>query len=384
MRILVSAIIDVKKAAPNRLHHFLKYLTKNHDITVTCINDSWKAKQVNIESQYKDFHDVLSTLKLRYITEKPISPIKQEIFSPIFLRDVKEFDKEKFDILFNYNTLISGYYLAKKLKIPMVYDIADDLPAMISNSPQVPSYLQGIGKWFGEKMVERTIQQSVKVCAISDVFRINHSISQEKFQIIPNGVDTSLFKKVESSVRDDLNIKSCVVLGYVGVLREWVDLTPVYQVLKKLDDTKLLIVGQEGLYEENREMVRNLGIEDKVIFTGNVPYVDVPKYVAAMDICLIPFKDNAISHNSIPLKLFEYMACEKPVISSSIGGVKNLVGERVLYCDIAEEYDSIIRKYRTQKGSINGISDNREFVKRNYEWDLIGRNLATLFEDLRT
>lgn len=378
MRILVSAIIDVKKAAPNRLHHFLKYLIKNHDITVICLNDSWKAKQVNIESQYKDFHEMLYNIKLKYITEKPISPIQQEIFSPLYIRNFKELEGEKFDILFNYNTLISGYFLAKKLKVPMVYDIADDLPAMIGDSPQIPAFFRGIGKWIGEKMVERTIQQSVKVCAISDVFRTNHSIPKEKFQIIPNGVDTSLFKKVESSVREDLNITSCFVLGYVGVLREWVDLKPVYQVLKNMDNVKILIVGQEGLYEENQEIVRNLGIEDKVIFTGNVPYTDVPKYIAAMDVCLIPFRDNAISHNAIPLKLFEYMACEKPVISTNLDGVKNAVGDRIHYCDKSDDYYSTILNLKNREQPLNSLQNNRKYVENHSEWKSIGISIERI------
>lgn len=381
MKILVSAIIDVKKAAPNRLHHFLKYLSKNHDITVICINDSWKAKQINIESQYKDFYDILSTIKLRYITEKPISPIKQEIFSPIYLRNVKKLEEEKFDILFNYNTLISGYFLAKKLKIPMIYDIADDLPAMIGESLQIPACFRGIGKWIGKVMVNRSIDQAVCISAISDVFQKDYSIPIEKFQIIPNGVDTSLFKRVESTVREDLNIKSCFVLGYVGVLREWVDLTPVYHVLKKLGNTKFLIVGQEGLYEENRKMVKTLGIEDKVIFTGNVPYVDVPQYIEAMDVCLIPFKDNAISHNAVPLKLFEYMACEKPVISTNLEGVKNSVGDRIFYCDKPDDYYSTIKNLQKKEESVNFLQNNRIYIEDHFKWNSIGVLVEQILEE---
>ena len=119
----------------------------------------------------------------------------------------------------------------------------------------------------------------------------------------------------------------------MGVLREWVDLTPVYQVLKKMDNTKLLIVGQEGLFRENQELVKKFGVQDKVIFTGNVPYVRVPEYIAAMDVCLIPFKNNDISHNAVPLKLFEYMACEKPVISSRIAGVQQIAKNNIFYAD---------------------------------------------------
>jgi glycosyltransferase involved in cell wall biosynthesis len=378
MKILIASIIDVKKAAPNRLHHFIKYLSKNHDITVICLNDSWKAKQVNTESQYKDFHEIISNIRVRYITENPISPIRQEIFSPIYIKNIKELHGEKFDVIFNYNTLVLGYFLAKKLNVPLVYDIADDLPAMIGDSPQIPACFRGIGKWIGKIMVNRSIHQAACVCATSDIFRKDYSIPQDKFQILPNGVDTSIFKKVTSSVRKDLGVESDYILGYVGVLREWVDLTPVYQALKKLDATKLLVVGQEGLYQENREMVKNLGIADKVIFTGNVPYADVPKYIAAMDICLIPFKDNDISHNAVPLKLFEYMACEKQVISTNLEGVKESVRDRILYCDKSDEYYSTILKLKKEGSPMNSLQDNRKYIEEHFEWRSMGMSVERI------
>ena len=372
MRILITAIIDIKKTAPNRLHHFIKYLSKNHEVTVICLNDAWKAKQVNVASQYKDFQDIVSRIEVQYITEKNISPIQQEIFSPFYINNISKLRLRKFDVIFNYNSLILGYYLAKRLKIPMVYDIADDLPAMIGESPQIPKILRGIGKRVGNFMINRTIHLSRRVCAISEVFRTEYSIPPEKFQVISNGVDTSIFRNVPSSVRQDLGIDRDFVLGYVGVLREWVDFTPVYLALKNLDNTRLLIVGQEGLYNENRQMVKDMGIEDKVIFTGNVPYADVPKYITAMDVCLIPFRDNAISHNAIPLKLFEYMSCEKPVVSTRLGGVKDSVGERILYCDAADEYHSTIMKLRKERVPMSVLQDNREYVEKYYEWKSIG------------
>jgi glycosyltransferase involved in cell wall biosynthesis len=379
LQILIPAIIDIQKTAPNRLHQFIKELSKKHKITVVCINDFWKAGQVDTGRHYQDFDEILKNIDIMYFTQKKTSPIMQEVFSPLFLRNIPN---NGYDVIFNYNTLISGTYLAQKFNIPMVYDIADDLPAMIGDSPQIPTGLGGIGRWFGEKMVEKTIQHSAKVCAISDIFRTDHSIPEDKFQVVPNGVDTTLFRKVESSIREDLKIKSHFVLGYVGVLREWVDLAPVYQVLPKLDNTKLLVVGQEGLYEENRKMVKDLGIEDKVIFTGNVPYADVPKYIAAMDVCLIPFKDNAISHNAVPLKLFEYMACEKPVISTNLEGVRNAVGDRIFYCDQAEDYYQTIQKFKKDGSPVNSLQINRKYVEEHSEWSAIGKSVEQILGEI--
>lgn len=374
MRILITSIVDLKKTAPNRLHHFIRYLSQKHEVTAICINDWWKASLVDMNKYYQDFKDVLDNIELKYITEKRISPFKQEFLSPrlIKLGNIED----DFDIILNYNTLISGYYIAKKLKLPMIYDLADDLPEMIASSPQIPIFLRPFGKLIGKIMLKRNITIAKRVIGISKTLQDNYSIPDEKFGLVPNGVDTDLFKKVKSDVREMFGLDDCFILGYVGVLREWVDLTPVYRAIKNLEDVKLLIVGEEGMLQKNMEMIRRYGLEDKVIFAGTVPYTKVPEYISAMDVCLIPFKRNAVSQNAVPLKLFEYMACEKPVISTKLKGVMEVVGDTILYADTVNEYVMQIKRLANNPELVEEIGKNgRKFVVENYEWKIIVKKL---------
>lgn len=374
MRILITSIVDLKKTAPNRLHHFIRYLSQKHEVTAICINDWWKASLVDMNKYYQDFKDVLDNIELKYITEKRISPFKQEFLSPSLIK--LENIEDDFDIILNYNTLISGYYIAKKLKLPMIYDLADDLPEMIASSPQIPIFLRPFGKLIGKIMLKRNITIAKRVIGISKTLQDNYSIPDEKFGLVPNGVDTDLFKKVKSDVREMFGLDDCFILGYVGVLREWVDLTPVYRAIKNLEDVKLLIVGEEGMLQKNMEMIRRYGLEDKVIFAGTVPYTKVPEYISAMDVCLIPFKRNAVSQNAVPLKLFEYMACEKPVISTKLKGVMEVVGDTILYADTVNEYVMQIKRLANNPELVEEIGKNgRKFVVENYEWKIIVKKL---------
>jgi glycosyltransferase involved in cell wall biosynthesis len=374
MRILITSIVDLRKTAPNRLHHFIKYLSREHEITAICINDWWKAGLVDTSKYYQDFKEVLDNIEIKYITEKKINPFKQELLSPRLIK-LKSSSKG-FDVILNYNTLISGYYIAKKLNLPMIYDLADDLPEMIANSPQIPKFLRPLGRWIGRSMLKKNIVFARKVTGIAKTLQDNYSIPDEKFELIPNGVNAELFRKVKSDLREWLGLEDCFVLGYVGVLREWVDLTPVYQAIRNLEDVKLLIVGEEGMLKENREIVRRYGVEDKVIFAGTVPYTKVPEYISAMDVCLIPFKHNAISQNAVPLKLFEYMACEKSVISTRLKGVMEVVGNMVLYADTVEEYVMQIRNLANNPDLAEELGRiGREFVIDNYDWRRIVERL---------
>jgi glycosyltransferase involved in cell wall biosynthesis len=281
-----------------------------------------------------------------------------------------------FDVILNYNTLISGYYVTKKLNLPMIYDLADDLPEMIANSSQIPILLRPLGRWIGRSMLKRNIAIAKKVTGITKTLQDNYSIPDEKFELIPNGVDTEVFKKVKGDLRERLGLEDSFVLGYVGVLREWVDLTPVYQAIKNLENVKLLIVGEEGMLKKNREMVRRYGVEDKVIFTGTISYTKVPQYISAMDVCLIPFKHNAISQNAVPLKLFEYMACERPVISTRLKGVMEVVGGMILYADTVDEYITQIRNLLENPDLADELKKNgKKFIEKKYNWKKITKKL---------
>ena len=69
MKILMTSIVDLKKSQHNRPHQFVKYLSKNHEVTVLSINDWWKGGQDNPEGYSSDFDDV-SSLADHWMTGK--------------------------------------------------------------------------------------------------------------------------------------------------------------------------------------------------------------------------------------------------------------------------------------------------------------------------
>lgn len=372
MEILMTSLVDLKKSQHNRPHEFVKYLSKNHDITVLSINDWWKGKQDNHEEYSADFEDIFENIDYHYITHKKIAPILQELS---FTSKMKKLMKYNFDIHYNYNSLISGYKYSKKFKT--VFDLADDVPAMIKSSPQVSRPLKPFAGLLGDIYLKKNIAKSEYVTLTTESLSLSNDIPLEKVKIIPNGVDTENFK-LYTNIKDELEIDGFVV-GYVGVLREWVNFEPIFKILSTLNsEIKLLIVGKEGKYEENIELAKKYHILDRVIFAGSIPYSQVPKYISAMDVCLIPFIPNEISENALPLKLFEYMACEKPVITTPIAPIIKIVGENVLYATSAEDYrekinllyeDSKLRK----KLGIKGRS-----ISEEYSWEKIVLKLDNL------
>ena len=157
------------------------------------------------------------------------------------------------------------------------------------------------------------------------------------------------------------------------MLREWIDLEPVFAALSQIGEDhsniKVLIVGEEGRLKQNKDLSQRYGVSDRLVLTGTVPYNKVPEYISCMDACLIPFKPNEISLNAVPLKLFEYMACEKPVICSKLKGVAQIVGDKVLYASNQGEYKKELAALYNNKELRERLGVNgRKFVEEYYRW----------------
>lgn len=392
MRILITSIVDLKKAAHNRLHQFVKHLCQNHNITMLSINDWWKASQVDTALYAQGFEDILSNINIRYFTQKKIGPIYQELISPITLGKVlEEINYKQFDVHLNYDGLLSGYFVARKAKsagIKTVYDIADDLPAMIRSSSQIPAPLRPIGELVGRIVLRRNVGIAERTITITELLRNSLRIPLSKSVVVPNGVDTGLFHDYSSAqLRRELGLDHVFVLGYVGVLREWIDLRPTFTAIKRLKNEKpyikMLVVGEEGGLASNKALAERYGVSDRVVFAGTVQYSQVPQYISCMDIGLLPMKDNAVSQNALPLKLFEYMACERPIISTRLRGVMEAADGRVLYASDSEEFKQrILDLYNNEELRKKLGAEGRKFVEKNYSWSHICHKLEELLLDV--
>jgi|AGTN01.2.fsa_nt_gi Glycosyltransferase len=384
MKILITSIVDLKKTPHNRLHHFIKCLSQKNEITVLCINDWWKASKTNAQLYVQGSDDFFHNVEIRYYTNRKISPILQELFS--FIAINRMMDLKQYDIHINYNTMLSGYYVSKKVS-PTIFDVADDLPEMVRLSPQVPLPLRPFGAMLSRVVFKSNIRNARKITYITEPLKKSYDIDDSKAVLLPNGVDATHFqRKPPGEIKNKLNLGEEFVVGYVGVLREWVNMEPAIEAISSLKGkgykVKLVIVGEEGYLKETKAIVEKHGASDVVIFAGTVPYAEVPRYVSCMDVCLVPFTDDALSTNSLPLKLFEYMACEKPVISSRLKGITNAVGDLVLYASTSDEYEEmILRLYEDWSLRVSMGQAGRSFVMGNFDWKTIESKLQeTLHE----
>jgi glycosyltransferase involved in cell wall biosynthesis len=92
-------------------------------------------------------------------------------------------------------------------------------------------------------------------------------------------------------------------------------------------ELRLLLVGGGELDDTLRETVRELGIEDRVLFTGIVDYQRLPEYLRAGNVAINPFESELLTNVALPHKVLQYMAAGVPAISTSLTGLRGVLGE---------------------------------------------------------
>jgi glycosyltransferase involved in cell wall biosynthesis len=72
-----------------------------------------------------------------------------------------------------------------------------------------------------------------------------------------------------------------------------------------------------------KSRAREKGLENHFVFTGHVPYRQVPVYLGAMDVCVAPHHED--TNQASPVKLFDYMAAGRPIVASDLDVVQEII-----------------------------------------------------------
>ena len=165
-------------------------------------------------------------------------------------------------------------------------------------------------------------------------------MSPDRSLLLPNGVDVEHFTSADRSLPDDLVRIARPIAIYVGAMDEWFDFAAVSAMATALPDVSFVLVGPP-------EMARaRIPASPNVHVLGRRSYDELPRYLHNADIGLIPFdaRRRADIVNTIhPLKLYEYMACDLPVVAARWPEIERL-GSPALICATVEDQIAAIRR----------------------------------------
>jgi PEP-CTERM/exosortase A-associated glycosyltransferase len=215
---------------------------------------------------------------------------------------------------------------------------------------------------------------------------VARGIAADKVTVIPNAVDVETFRAgepVDRVLKGRLGLKDALVAGFVGSFYayEGLDLliSALPLVLRRAPQVRLLLVGGGPCEETLRQQARNLGVADKVIFTGRIPHGDVARYYGLVDVLVYPRHSMRLTELVTPLKPLEAMAQGKPVIASDVGGHREMIvgGETGLLfkaADRAALAEAIVAATSDSQHRSRMVEAARNYVKSQRTWKLsVGR-----------
>jgi glycosyltransferase involved in cell wall biosynthesis len=147
--------------------------------------------------------------------------------------------------------------------------------------------------------------------------------------LVPNAADYDHFspKVPRDEIPAELRALPRPVIGYVGEVAAWFDTDLVRRLALRHPDWSIVLVGP-ATAEARRALP-----EANVHFLGRRPYSVLPRYLAGFDCCLIPFRASPLTAAVSPIKLYEYLAAGKPVVSTPLPSVLPFAKEVLVAAD---------------------------------------------------
>ncbi|AKB52861.1 glycosyltransferase (group I) [Methanosarcina barkeri str. Wiesmoor] len=240
-------------------------------------------------------------------------------------------------------------------------------------------------------ILKKALGFSDRIIAVTPGIKVNlekdYKIPGEKIVVVSNGANTSLFRPLEQETcRRKLGLDLEIpFVCFVGNLAPWQGVEYLIKaapfILSRFPECRFLIVGDGVMKNDLIKLSRELGVENRFIFTGVIAYDRVSLYINASDICTAPFifaRNEKIGLS--PLKLYEYMACGKPVVASNISGVFEVLeisegGIPVLPENPSALAECILKLLENPDLRMKLGSKGLSYVTENYSWYSVAKKV---------
>ena len=240
-----------------------------------------------------------------------------------------------------------------------------------------------ISLFAGRGSVGRVEQYEARLIGMSDAVFVTAEKLEERLKRrtaglplvrIPNGVDYYFFQRGASGREMPAGLPAIrhPIVGYVGVLRDWMDYALLEYLATEMPAVSFVMVGPVD-FEFRIETVKRM---PNVVFPGRRDYGEMPAYINAFDVCIIPFLTGPVSSTTNPVKVFEYFALGKPVVSTPLHELEHFARQGLLrIADGREGFASALKLALAE--SDQGVRERRREVARKHSWKTLADSMLS-------
>jgi len=370
---------------PHTQHHVFERLSKNPNFKIT-VFDYDIDKIIRLKSliiKKKIYHDIdravensnVSIIRTAHIQVPYIRRISSLITN--FFGIIAFFRKNRPDIIIGFSITNGaiGLLLAKLFStlVPVTY--AQDFARLIS------------------RFLFKNSDRVIVVTKPLQKYVLSEGIPKEKVKILLNGIsleNTIVDREKLGNLKSNISIEDDdFVILYMGYLYDFAGLKEIIDYYNadvksgKLN-IKFLIVGDGGIYNRLINHVKEINA-DWVILTGKVPFFEITEYIELADLCLMSFELNDVTKDITPVKVMEYMAMKKPVLSTSLPSVVSEIGKNngVIFTQNQKELVEKIKDLTKEKEKLKNLGlQGYELIEKSYIWPNIMKDLKKIILDL--
>ncbi|MGL4654360.1 MAG: glycosyltransferase [Sarcina sp.] len=283
-------------------------------------------KEVKVSKKIKDNLYLVNT-DLYWLQEGLLDMIKESeipCFGQIYSTSFTEYDK----------------YMKKFTDrgFKVIYEYVDDLSDEIAGF-KIPDSVK--------KAHDGMLKNSEDVYVVTTATKLYEEVvkirGNKRVELVTNGVEFEHFSDIKCDKVPD-EIKEIVesgkkVIGYFGALAKWFDYDLIKKISKELPEYEIMLIGIN--YDKSLDKSGILDLSN-VHYLGTRNYTELPTYAKFFDVATIPFVINDITEATSPVKLFEYMALGKPIVTTALPECRKY--ESALVSDSHEEFIANIKK----------------------------------------
>ena len=298
--------------------------------------------------------------------------------APEYAATVREIARFRPDLLYKRHGRfdVAALAAARRAGVPAVLEVN----CLFSQPPYVQfepiTFLQ-----LATAVERRALRQASLVVTVSSpLARLAHSLAGVDALVVPNGADTRRFDRGAADptrVRRRYALADRLVVGWVGVLRDWHGLELLLDSVGQLPDVHLLVVGDGPGRTALDRRAQAEGIADRVTVTGRIAHEEMPDFIAAMDIAVVADERTGVAS---PMKLLEYMAMGTAVIAPAMDNIRDVVTDRVngllFEPGSREALLACLRELRDDRALRTSLGGNaRVSVERDRTWTRIAAGI---------
>lgn len=340
--------------------------------------------------------DIRRTLPIPWRQDYEVGSSRHKIGFDLLLgvKTIQLLATERFDVIHAHlhEGALIGLMLARLARLPVVFDFQGSLTEemidhkFLRRDSVIYKPLRQLERWIDSNSSMILTSSANAQRLLLDAFRIQPA----KVALLADCVNADDFRPKEEfdpdtlrELRASLGIPAhAKVIVYLGLLAEYQGtgllLRAMQRLLQQESDVYLLLMGFPGV-AHYKQVAVNLGVAHRVIFTGKIPYIKAPTYIALGDVAVAP----KLSISEGAGKLLNYMAAALPTVAFDTPVAREYLGHHGIFAkrgDVASLTKMLLRALNEGSSMTHSAQQLRQRAIQFFNWYSAGQQIVSIYE----